>query len=145
VANVKFSQANDKDLDDIYEQLKIFKREFLKINFEKIDEERLFNNISKIQQKNSLICARTDDDKLIGSLGFVFVKQFWTEEISIMVLWCYVLKEYRQFNTFKNLINMLKKLAKGKEIVFGSMTKIHLDNVMEKLGFEELGKNWRFK
>jgi hypothetical protein len=40
---------------------------------------------------------------------------------------------------------MLKKLAKGKEIVFGSMTKIHLDNVMEKLGFEELGKNWRFK
>ena len=55
------------------------------------------------------------------------------------------LKEYRQFKTFKNLIDMVKKIAQGKEIIFGSMTKIHLDNVMEKLGFEELGKNWRYK
>lgn len=141
----RFYQATEKDLDDVYDLLVKYKREIVDLDLAPIDEDRLYKSISTIQKRNSLLCVRSDDDELIGTLGFVHSKHFWTEDVQINVLWCYVKKQFRSFEIFKKLTDLLKKIAKDKPIMFGYITKLELDNLMLKVGYEEMGKNWRYK
>jgi carbon monoxide dehydrogenase subunit G len=51
--------------------------------------------------------------------------------------------EHRNFTTFRNLLSGVQKIAKDDPINLSITTKLKLDPVLKKLGFDEMGKNWR--
>ena len=50
-----------------------------------------------------------------------------------------------QVKVFKNLIMGVQQIAKDDHINFSITTKLQIDSILEKIGFEEMGKNWRLK
>ena len=90
----RFYQADKKDLDELFEVGKKFKRELRDLN--------LYN-----------------------------------------IQFIYVMPEHRNFTTFRNLLSGVQKIAKDDPINLSITTKLKLDPVLKKLGFDEMGKNWR--
>jgi hypothetical protein len=63
--------------------------------------------------------------------------------INIQVL--YIKKNFRNFKLVKTIINSVKKIAHDLPIVLSVTTGLKIDKVFEKLGFENMGSNWRMK
>ena len=61
------------------------------------------------------------------------------------IQWLYVIPEHRNFKVFKNLIMGVQQIAKDDHINFSITTKLQIDSILQKIGFEEMGKNWRLK
>ena len=55
----------------------------------------------------------------------------------------YVQPKFRNYKLLKQLINMVKKVSENIPIVLSTTTKLDIDPVFEKLGFENMGSNWR--
>jgi hypothetical protein len=56
----------------------------------------------------------------------------------------YVKKDYRNFNLVKTLIDSVKKQAEGLPLVLSITSGLGIDPVFEKLGFKNMGSNWRY-
>jgi hypothetical protein len=63
--------------------------------------------------------------------------------INIQVL--YIKKQFRNYKLLKTMINSVKKIAKDLPIVLSVTTGLKIDKVFERLGFENMGGNWRLK
>ena len=139
----KFFQANEKDLDELFELGKKFKRELRGQNLPNLSEEKIFALLDKIIEKGKIICC-SKDEKIIGSVGF-FKTVFWYSDNPLYnIQWIYVLPEHRNFTIFRNLINGVKKIAKDDPINLSITTEFKLDPILKKIGFTETGKNWRY-
>ena len=57
----------------------------------------------------------------------------------------YIKKNFRNFKLVKTIIDSVKKIANGLPIVLSITTGLKIDPVFEKLGFEDMGSNWRLK
>ena len=70
--------------------------------------------------------------------------EFWFSKgqmINIHVI--YIKKNFRNYKLFKTMIDSVKKIAKELPIVIGVTTGLKIDPVFERLGFENMGSNWR--
>ena len=57
----------------------------------------------------------------------------------------YIKKNFRSFKLVKTMVDSVKKIANGIPIVLSISTGLDIDPVFEKLGFEDMGNNWRLK
>ena len=140
----KFYQANEKDLDALYEMLKKFKIELRDLKLPNISEEKLFNTLETLITKGKIICCNINEsEKIIGAIAFFKTQHWWSEKILYNIHFVYVLPEHRNFIIFRNLLGSVKKIAKDDPISLSISTKLNIDPVLQKLGFEDMGKNWR--
>jgi len=55
----------------------------------------------------------------------------------------YIRKSFRNFKLVKTIIDSVKNVSEGLPISLSVTSGLHIDPVFEKLGFENMGSNWR--
>jgi len=140
-----FYQATGKDVIDIANILKEYKKKDLdRCNFPEVDNDKLNNFILTILKKGKIICVKNlDDDKLIGVCMFN-KSEYWFSKQQVMIIQLiYIVKKYRNYQLMKQLIDMIKAVADKDPILLSITSKLNADKLFEKLGFENMGANWR--
>ena len=67
----------------------------------------------------------------------------WSREQLLNIQTIYVLKEYRSFALFNQMMKIIKKQANEKPIHMSISTKLIADSLMKRAGFESMGGIWR--
>ncbi len=140
-----FYQATGKDVIDIAHLLKEYKKKDLdKCNFPEVDNDKLNNFILTLLKKGKIICVKNlDTDKMIGVCMFN-KSEYWFSKQQVMIIQLiYIVKKYRNYQLMKQLIDMIKAVANNDPILLSITSKLNADKLFEKLGFENMGANWR--
>jgi len=145
MTSVHLYQAEKKDIENIYDLLIEFKKIDLEgLNFPEVDTHKLLKFINTMLQKGKIILLNDlDKDELIGCCIF-HKSEFWFSKgqmINIDVF--YIKKNFRNYKLLKTMIDSVKKIANKLPIVLGVTTGLKIDPVFKRLGFENLGSNWR--
>tara|TARA_X000001388_G_C2226187_1_gene121221 strand:+ start:229 stop:669 length:441 start_codon:yes stop_codon:yes gene_type:complete len=146
MASCNFYQAEKKDVKDIIKLLRIFKEDLSDCNYPEIKSEKLQKFIFAMLEKGKIICVKNlDDNKLIGVCIFYKTAYWWSDEQTMVIQLIYVLKEYRNYQVVKQLIDSVKQVSENLPISLSIIAKLNGDKLFEKLGFENMGSNWRLK
>ena len=140
-----FYQATGKDVIDISNLLKEYKKKDLDgCNFPEVDNDKLNTFILTLLKKGKIICVKNlDDDKFIGVCMFN-KSEYWFSKQQVMIIQLiYIVKKYRNYQLMKQLIDMIKDVADKDPILLSITSKLNADKLFEKLGFENMGANWR--
>ena len=141
-----FYQAEKKDVKDIIKLLKIFKEDLSECNYPEIRTEKLQKFIFAMLEKGKIICVKNlDNNKLIGVCIFYKTAYWWSDEQTMVIQLIYVLKKYRNYQVVKQLLDSVKQVSENLPISLSIIAKLNGDKLFEKLGFENMGSNWRLK
>ena len=141
-----FYQADKKDVKDIIKLLKIFKEDISECNYPEIRTEKLQKFIFAMLEKGKIICVKNlDNNKLIGVCIFYKTAYWWSDEQTMVIQLIYVLKKYRNYQVVKQLLDSVKQVSENLPISLSIIAKLNGDKLFEKLGFENMGSNWRLK
>ena len=70
--------------------------------------------------------------------------EYWFSKDHIMNIHIlYVRKNFRNYQIVKTFVDSIKQVSHGLPIVLSITSGLHIDPVFEKLGFENMGSNWR--
>ena len=145
MSSVHLYQAEKKDVKDVYDLLINFKEvDLVDVNLPKVDKPKLNAFINAMLQKGKIILVKDlDKDEFMGCCMF-HKSEYWFSKDQIMNIHIiYIKKKFRNFKLVKTLIDSVKKVSEGIPIVLSITTGLQIDPVFEKLGFENMGSNWR--
>ena len=146
MASCNFYQAEKKDANNILNLLKEFKDDLLDCNYPDIHEDKVKNFINLMLEKGKIICVQNlDTNKLIGVCIFCKSTYWWSEQETMIIQLIYVVEKYRNYQIMKQLIDSVKQVSKDNPILISITSKLQADKLFEKLGFENMGNNWRMK
>ena len=146
MSSCNFYQAEKKDVKDIMKLLRIFKEDLSECDYPEIKTEKLQKFIFAMLDKGKIICIKNlDDNNLIGVCIFYKTAYWWSDDETIVIQLIYVLKQYRNYKLVKQLVDSVKQVAKNLPISLSIIAKLNGDKLFEKLGFENMGSNWRLK
>ena len=145
MSSVHIYQAEKKDFQDVFDLLINFKEvDLVDVDLPKVDKPKLKTFIDFILQKGKIILVKElDQQELIGCCIFHKSEYWFSKQELININILYIKKQYRNFKLVKTLIDSVKNVADDLPIVMGVTTKIEIGAVLEKLGFENMGGNWR--
>ena len=127
MSSVHIYQAEKKDFQEVFDLLINFKEvDLIDVDLPKVDKPKLKAFIEFILQKGKIILVKELDQQELININILYIK-----------------KQYRNFKLVKTLIDSVKNVADDLPIVMGVTTKIEIGAVLEKLGFENMGGNWR--
>lgn len=145
MTSVHLYQAEQKDFQNVYDLLIEFKEFDLKdAQLPDIDKDKLTNCINVILKKGKIILAKDLDKKELMGLCMFHKSEYWFSKeqlMSIHVL--YIRKSFRNFKLVKTIIDSVKNVSEGLPISLSVTSGLHIDPVFEKLGFQNMGSNWR--
>jgi hypothetical protein len=145
MTSVHLYQAEQKDFQSVYDLLIEFKEFDLKdAQLPDIDKDKLTNCINVILKKGKIILAKDLDKKELMGLCMFHKSEYWFSKeqlMSIHVL--YIRKSFRNFKLVKTIIDSVKNVSEGLPISLSVTSGLHIDPVFEKLGFQNMGSNWR--
>ena len=145
MTSVHLYQAEQKDFQNVYDLLIEFKEFDLKdAQLPDIDKDKLTNCINIILKKGKIILAKDLDKKELMGLCMFHKSEYWFSKeqlMSIHVL--YIRKSFRNFKLVKTIIDSVKNVSEGLPISLSVTSGLHIDPVFEKLGFQNMGSNWR--
>jgi len=145
MTSVHLYQAEQKDFQSVYDLLIEFKEFDLKdAQLPDIDKDKLTNCINVILKKGKIILAKDLDKKELMGLCMFHKSEYWFSKeqlMSIHVL--YIRKSFRNFKLVKTIIDSVKNVSEGLPISLAVTSGLHIDPVFEKLGFQNMGSNWR--
>tara|TARA_Y100001937_G_scaffold109983_1_gene155174 strand:+ start:428 stop:871 length:444 start_codon:yes stop_codon:yes gene_type:complete len=138
--------AERGDVESIYEMAIEYKNvDLIDANYPDIDRNKLINFINTMLKKGKIMLMKDlDKDKLIGCCMFNKSEYFFSKSEIMQIQIVYVKKDYRNFNLVKTLIDSVKKQAEGLPLVLSITSGLGIDPVFEKLGFKNMGSNWRY-
>lgn len=145
MSSVHFYQAEKKDFQNVYDLLIEFKEvELAELKLPNEDKTKLTQFINSILEKGKIILVKDlDKDEFMGCCMF-HKSEYWFSKDQIMNIHIiYIKKKFRNFKLVKTLIDSVKKVSEGIPIVLSITTGLQIDPVFEKLGFENMGSNWR--
>ena len=145
MSSVHFYQAEKKDFQNVYDLLIEFKEvELVDLKLPNEDKTKLTQFINSILEKGKIILVKDlDKDEFMGCCMF-HKSEYWFSKDQIMNIHIiYIKKKFRNFKLVKTLIDSVKKVSEGIPIVLSITTGLQIDPVFEKLGFENMGSNWR--
>ena len=146
MSSCNFYQADKKDVKDIIKLLKIFKEDLSECNYPEIRTEKLQKFIFAMLEKGKIICVKNlDNNKLIGVCIFYKTAYWWSDEQTMVIQLIYVLKKYRNYQVVKQLLDSVKQVSENLPISLSIIAKLNGDKLFDKLGFENMGSNWRLK
>tara|TARA_R100001440_G_scaffold17392_2_gene29412 strand:- start:628 stop:1071 length:444 start_codon:yes stop_codon:yes gene_type:complete len=137
--------AEKSDIESIYELAIEYKNvDLLDANYPDIDRNKLINFINTMLKKGKIMLMKDlDKDRLIGCCMFNKSEYFFSKTEIMQIQIVYVKKDYRNFNLVKILIDSVKKQANGLPLVLSITSGLGIDPVFQKLGFQNMGSNWR--
>ena len=143
--SIHLYQAEKKDLQTICDLLINFKDEDLvDLDYPEVDEPKLKNFINAILQNGKVILLKDLDlDQVIGCTIFHKTEYWFSKSECIHIHTIYVKKSFRNFKLVTALVDSIKKVAKGLPMYLSVTSGLHIDPVFQKLGFKNLGSNWR--
>ena len=147
MTSIHLFQAEKKDFQDVYDLLIQFKHDELEhLNLPKIDKNKLETFINTIMQKGKIIVLKDLNKNIfVGCCIFHKAEYWFSKETFMNIQVIYIKKNFRNFKLLKTIINSVKKIANGLPIVLSITTGLKIDPVFERLGFEDMGSNWRLK
>ena len=147
MTSVHLFQAEKKDFEDVYDLLIEFKHDELEhLDLPKVDQKKLTTFINTILEKGKIIILKDLDKNIfIGCCIFHKAEYWFSKEMFMNIQVIYIKKNFRNFKLVKTIIDSVKKIANGLPIVLSITTGLKIDPVFEKLGFEDMGSNWRLK
>ena len=146
MTSVHLYQAEQKDFQNVYDLLIEFKEIDLKdARLPDIDKDKLTNCINVILKKGKIILAKDVDKKELMGLCMFHKSEYWFSKEQLMNIHVlYIRKSFRNFKLVKTIIDSVKNVSEGLPINISVTSGLHIDPVFEKLGFENMGSNWRF-
>ena len=145
MTSVHLYQAEKKDVENIYDLLVEFKDEDLSdLNLPDVDKPKLLTFINAMLQKRKIILLKNlDKNKLVG-LCIFYKSELWFSKDQVMNIHViYIKKNFRSYKLLKTMIDSVKKVSDGLPIFLAITTGLKIDAVFKRLGFENLGSNWR--
>ena len=145
MTSVHLYQAEKKDVENIYDLLVEFKDEDLSdLNLQDVDKPKLITLINAMLQKGKIILLKNlDKNKLVG-LCIFYKSELWFSKDQVMNIHViYIKKNFRSYKLLKTMIDSVKKVSDGLPIFLAITTGLKIDAVFKRLGFENLGSNWR--
>jgi N-acetylglutamate synthase-like GNAT family acetyltransferase len=145
MSSVHLYQAEKKDFQKVFDLLIDFKEvDLVDVDLPEVDKPKLTNFINAMLQKGKIILAKElDQQELIGCCIFNKSEYWFSKQQLINIHVLYIKQKYRNFKLVKTIVDSVKNIAEDLPIVMGVTTKIEIDAVFEKLGFENMGGNWR--
>ncbi len=146
MSSCNFYQAEKKDVEEIYSLLKQFKSDLIDLDYPDINETKVRSFINLMLQRGKIICVKNlDTNKLIGVCIFCKSNYWWSDQETMIIQLIYVVKEFRNYKLMKQLIDSVKQVSNNNPILLSITSKLEADKLFEKLGFENMGSNWRLK
>ena len=145
MTSIHLYNATKKDIQNIYDLLVEYKEtDLANANYPAIDKNKLLNFINTIYVKGRIILiSDLDTDELIGCCMFNVSEYFFSTQKIMTIQMIYIKKKYRNFKLVKQIVKSVKELAEDMPIVLSITSGLGIDPVFEKLGFENMGGNWR--
>ena len=145
MTSVHFYQAEKKDFQNVYDLLIEFKEvELAELKLPNEDKTKLTQFINSILEKGKIILVKDlDKDEFMGCCMFHKSEYRFSKDQIMNIHIIYIKKKFRNFKLVKTLIDSVKKVSEGMPIVLSITTGLQIDPVFEKLGFENMGSNWR--
>ena len=145
MSSIHLYQAEKKDVESVYDLLIEFKEFDLKdAELPEIDRDKLLNCINVILKKGKIILAKDLDKKELMGLCMFHKSEYWFSKHQLMNIHVlYIRKSYRNFKLVKTIIDSVKNVSEGLPITISVTSGLHIDPVFEKLGFQNMGSNWR--
>ena len=139
-----FYEAQKKDLNEMFNILHEFEKEAPDLGYPNIDRAKLQSRILYFMDNGKVLMVKDlDKDKLIGVAILHMTEFLWSKEQLLNIQTIYVLKEYRSFSLFNQMMKIIKKQANKKPIHMSISTKLIADSLMKRAGFESMGGIWR--
>ena len=70
---------------------------------------------------------------------------WWSVQETMIIHLIYVIPEFRNFKLMNQLLESVKQVSNNNPILLSITSKLEADKLFEKLGFENMGSNWRLK
>ena len=137
--------AEKSDVIDIYNLLVHYKEtDLVDLDYPEVDRAKGLNFINTILQRGKIILLKDlDTNELVGCCMFNKSEYFFSKTQIMMIQMIYIKQEYRNFKIVKQMIDSVKKLSGDMHIVLSITSGLGVDPVFQKLGFENMGGNWR--
>lgn len=146
MSSCNFYQAEKKNVEEIYSLLEKFKLDLIDLDYPDINETKVRSFINLMLQRGKIICVKNlDTNKLIGVCIFCKSNYWWSDQETMIIQLIYVVKEFRNYKLMKQLIDSVKQVSNNNPILLSITSKLEADKLFEKLGFENMGSNWRLK
>ena len=145
MTSIHLFQAEKKDFQDIYDLLIQFKHDDLEhLDLPKVDQKKLTIFINTMLQKGKIILLKDLDKNIfVGCCIFHKAEYWFSKEMFMNIQIIYIKKNFRNFKLLKTMVDSVKKVADNLPIILSISTGLDIDPVFEKLGFEDMGNNWR--
>tara|TARA_R110002020_G_scaffold283359_1_gene499084 strand:- start:112 stop:555 length:444 start_codon:yes stop_codon:yes gene_type:complete len=138
--------AEKTDIEKIYELAIEYKNvDLIDAEYPDIDRPKLMNFINTMLKKGKIILMKDlDKDQVIGCVMYNKSEYFFSKTEIMQIQIVYIKKDYRNFKLVKTLIDSVKKQAENIPLVLSITSGLGVDPVFEKLGFKNMGSNWRY-
>ena len=145
MSSIHLYQAEKKDVENVYDLLIEFKEFDLKdAELPEIDRDKLLNCINVILKRGKIILAKDLDKKELMGLCMFHKSEYWFSKEQLMNIHVlYIRKSFRNYKLVKTIIDSVKNVSEGLPITISVTSGLHIDPVFEKLGFQNMGSNWR--
>jgi len=145
MSSINLYSAEKKDVEIICDLLNNFKDEDLKdLDYPEVDEKKLINFVNLIMQKGTIILLKDLDlNEVIGCAIFNKTEYWFSKSECIHIHTIYVKKSFRNFKLVTALVDSIKKVGKNLPMYLSVTSGLNIDPVFKKLGFKNLGSNWR--
>jgi len=145
MTSIHLYNAEKKDIEDVYNLLIEFKRvDLADLNYPEVDRDKVIKFLHTMLQKGQIILLKELDKELVIGVCIFYKTEYWYSRSQLITIQTvYISKEFRSFAFFKLLIDSVKKVARGLPIALPIISGLHKDAVFEKLGFKNMGSNWR--
>tara|TARA_R110000787_G_scaffold101745_1_gene207343 strand:- start:301 stop:744 length:444 start_codon:yes stop_codon:yes gene_type:complete len=145
MSSINLYNAEKKDVEIICDLLNNFKDEDLKdLDYPEVDDKKLINFVNLIMQKGTIILLKDLDlNEVIGCAIFNKTEYWFSKSECIHIHTIYVKKSFRNFKLVTALVDSIKKVGKNLPMYLSITSGLNIDPVFKKLGFKNLGSNWR--
>ena len=135
MTSVHLYQAEKKDFDNVYDLLIEFKHDELDhLDLPNVDRVKLTSFINTVLKKGKIILLKDLDKEMIVGCCIFHKAEFWfSKQMMINIQVLYIKKHFRNYKLLKTMIDL------------SVTTGLKIDKVFERLGFENMGGNWRLK
>tara|TARA_R100001129_G_scaffold26076_2_gene17395 strand:- start:505 stop:948 length:444 start_codon:yes stop_codon:yes gene_type:complete len=145
MTSIHLFQAEKKDFENVYDLLIQFKHDELgHLDLPKVDKNKLTIFINTMLQKGKIIILKDLDKNIfVGCCIFHKAEYWFSKDMFMNIHIIYIKKNFRNFKLLKTMIDSVKKVADNLPIILSVSTGLKIDAVFEKLGFQDMGSNWR--
>ena len=137
--------ADKNELIDLYELLLEYKKiDLADCDYPEVDKDKSMNFLNTILHKGKIILLKDlDTNLLIGCCLFNKSEYFFSRTEIMIIQMIYIKQDYRSFKLVKQLVESVKKQCENMPLVLSITSGLGIDPVFQKLGFENMGGNWR--